>query len=82
MSNTNISNNIMNKTGLYNESLLPGRCPVVRTRGTGHHRATVRKKWSTQDICVMKCYYQSQPDVRGYRQRLHAFWKEKGFFQV
>ena len=30
----------------------------------------------------MKCYYQSQLDLRGYRQRLHAFWKEKGFFQV
>ena len=25
----------------------------------------------------MTCYYQSQPGVRGYRQRLHAFWKEK-----
>ena len=42
-----------------------------------------QKKWSTQDnICVMTCYYQSQPGVRGYRQRLHAFWKEKGLFQV
>ena len=30
----------------------------------------------------MACYYQSQSDVRGYRQRLHAFWKEKGLFQV
>ena len=32
--------------------------------------------------CVMTCYYQSQPGVRGYRQRLHAFWKEKGLFQA
>ena len=30
----------------------------------------------------MACYYQSQPGVRGYRQRLHAFWKEKGLLQV
>ena len=56
---------------------------MVRTRGPGCHQATVRKKWSTKDnICVMTCYYQSQPGVRGYRQRLHAFWKEKGLFQV
>ena len=56
---------------------------MVRTRGAGHHQATVQKKWSTQDnICVMTCYYQRQPGVRGYRQRLHAFWKEKGLFQV
>ena len=30
----------------------------------------------------MTCYYQSQLGVRGYRQRLHAFWKEKVLFQV
>ena len=30
----------------------------------------------------MTCYYQSQPGVRGCRQRLHAFWKERGLFQV
>ena len=30
----------------------------------------------------MPCYYQSQPVVRGYRQKLHAFWKEKRLFQV
>ena len=73
----------MNEAGVYNESLSPGRCPMVRTRAPGRHQATVQKKWSTQDnICVMTCYYQSQPGVRGYRQRLNAFWKEKGLFQV
>ena len=30
----------------------------------------------------MAHYYQSQPGVRRYRQRLHAFWKEKGLFQA
>ena len=49
----------------------------------GRHQVAIRKKWSTQDnICVMTCCYQIQPGVRGYRQRLHAFWKEKGLFQV
>ena len=83
MSNTNVSNNDVNEAGVYNEGLSPGRCPVDRTRGPGRHQATVRKKWLTQDnICVMTCYYQIQPGVRGYRQRLHVFWKEKGLFQV
>ena len=70
MSNTNVSNNGVNEAGVYNESLSPGRCHVVRTHGPDRHQATVRKKWLIQDnICVMACYYQSQPDVRRYRQR-------------
>ena len=83
ISNTNVSNDGVNEAGVYNKGLSPDRCPVVRTRGHGRHQATVRKKWLTQDnICVMTCYYQSQPGVREDRQRLHAFWKEKGLFQV
>ena len=49
MSNTNVSNNGMNEAGVYNQGLLPGRCPVVRTHGPSRHQATVQKKWSTQD---------------------------------
>ena len=76
---TNVSNNGVNETGVYNESL----SQVVRRCGSSPHQASVRKKWSAQyNICVMTCYYQSQPGVRGYRHRLHAFWKEKGLFQV
>ena len=30
----------------------------------------------------MTCYYESQPGVRGYRERLHAFWKVKRLFQI
>ena len=80
---TNVSNNGVNEAGVYDESLWPGRCPVVRMRWSGSHQATVRKTWSTQDnICVMTCYYQSQPGVRGYRQISHVFWKENKLFQV
>ena len=83
MSNKNVSNKGMNKAEVYNEGLSPSRCSVVRMRGTGLHQATFQKKWSTQDsICVMTCYYQNQPVVRGYRQRLHGFWKEKRLFQL
>ena len=56
---------------------------MVRTRRPSRHKATVQKKWSIQDnICVMTSYYQSQPVVSGYRQRLYVFWKEKGLFQA
>ena len=69
MSNTNVSNNGVNNAGVYIEGLSPGRCPVVRMCRPGRHQATVRRKWLTQDnICLMTCYYQSQPGVRGYRQ--------------
>ena len=61
----------------------PAGVPWFLTCGPDRHQAPARKKWSTQDnICVMTCYYQNRPGVRGYRQRLHAFWEEKGFFQV
>ena len=83
MSIANVSNNGVNEAGVYNESLSDSRCPMVRTRWLGRHQATVRKKWSTQDnIFVMTCYYQNQPGLRGYRQGLLAFWKEKGLFEV
>ena len=68
---------------MYIEGLTPGRCPVVRMRRPGRHQPTVQEKLSTQNnICVMTCYYQSQPGVKGYRQRSHTLWKEKGLFQV
>ena len=35
MSNTNVSNNSVNETGVYTEGLSPGSCPVVKTRGPG-----------------------------------------------
>ena len=44
MSNTNVSNNGVNETGVYNESLSPSRCHMVRTHGPDRHQATARKK--------------------------------------
>ena len=83
MSNTNVCSNSMSEAGVYKEGLLPSKCPVAMTGGPGRHQATVWKKWSTQDnTCEMTCYHQSQLGMRGYRQRFHAFWKQKGLFQV
>ena len=80
---TNVSNNSVNEAVVYNKGISPLKCPVVWTYGPGSHQDTFQKKWSTQgNICVMTCYYQSQPAVRGYRQRLHAFWKEKELLEA
>ena len=80
---TNVSNNSVNEAVVYNKGISPLKCPVVWTCGSGSHQDTFQKKWSTQgNICVMTCYYQSQPAVRGYRQRLHAFWKEKELLEA
>ena len=83
MSTANVSNDGVNEAGVFNEGFSPVSCLVVCMRRHCRDQATVQKKWSTQsNICVMTWYYQSQPCVTGYRQRLHAFWKEKWSFQV
>ena len=39
---------------------------------------STRRKWTQEDNrCVMACYYQSQPEIRGYRKRMHAIWREQ-----
>ena len=30
----------------------------------------------------MECCYSSNPEVVGYRERMHMIWKEKGIFDV
>ena len=42
-------------------------------------------KWSKElNVAVMECYFLSKPTgcngrpVRGYRRRMHNFWKERG----
>ena len=44
MSNTNVSNNGVNEAGVYNESLSPGRCHMVRMHGLDRHQVVARKK--------------------------------------
>ena len=73
--------NSVNDTGTSRESLSPGSCPMDRTCGPGCHQATVRRRWLTQDnICLVKCYYESQPELRGYGKRLLTIWEEKKSF--
>ena len=71
------------------EAASPGRCPTGRQGGPGRHPATARMKWNRDmNIAVMECYYLSKPvdesgrPVRGYRQRMHAVWKERGLPKI
>ena len=44
-------------------------------RRAERQRTTWTKKMNK---IVMKCYYKSNPNVRGYRKRMHKIWKEEG----
>ena len=78
-----------NGTGETGKAASPSRCPTVGQGGPGRHPATARIKWSRDmNIAVMECYYLSKPvdesgrPVIGYRQRMHAVWKERGLPKI
>ena len=71
-----------NQATVVFESLQP-ESTVVTVTLHGVPSTLKATKWSKQNKTrVMTCYYQNHLGVRGYRLRLHAFWKEKEFFQV
>ena len=71
MSSTENYNNDFNGTGSSNgEGVALGMCSTVEKRGPGRQQGTARRKWTTQEnVCIMKCYYLSDPDKRGDRKR-------------
>ena len=85
------SMNGVNGSGTWGtgEAASPDRCPTVGQGGPGRHPATSIVKWSRDmNIAVMECYYLPKPvdesgrPVRGYRQRMHAVWKERGLQKI
>ena len=84
MSSTENENNGVNGTGSSNgEGVSLGRSSTVEQRGPGRQQATARRKWTTQDnVCVMKCYYMSDPDKRGYRKQMYSIWRTEGSFEA
>ena len=85
MSASNYEGNGVNEIGTLCEDLSPGRCPTVRHGGPGRYQASAKMKWSKElNVAVMECYFLSKPTdangrpVRGYRRRMHSFWKERG----
>ena len=72
--------------GTLCEELSPIRCPTVRQGSPSRYQAPGKMKWSKElnVVAVMECYFLSKPTVangrpvRGYRRRMHNFWKERG----
>ena len=82
MSNTNCSNNGVNETEVSSNSVSPGRCTMEPQRGPGRH-ATARKKWSKEvNKIVMRSFFKSEPNKRGYRKKMLEIWKDIGVFEV
>ena len=86
---TNRNNDVNGAGSISAESATSGRCPMGEQRGPGRHPATARTGWSKEmNIAVMECYYLSNPvddngkPVRGYRRRMHSFWKERQSFNI
>ena len=88
MSNQSISINGVNEARTNSgEGLSLGGCPTEQQGGLGRHRTSAkggrRRKWSQEvNRIVMECYYSNNPEVVGYRERMHMIWKEKGMFDV
>ena len=54
----------------------PGKDNTQSVRG-------IRKKWTQEgNRMVMECYYRSKPKINGYRQQMHAIWRDKGLFNI
>lgn len=72
-------------TGTLCEGAKHGRCPIAQQGRPGRHHATAgrRATWSRQDnSLVMKCYFLSEPERRGYRKRMHQIWLEYADFEA
>ena len=88
MSNQSFSMNDVKKAGTNSgEDISPGRCPTEQQSGPGRHRTTAKGGWrrkQSQEVngIVMECYYRSNPEAVGYRDRVHMIWKEKKMFDV
>ena len=70
------------------EGLLPGRCPTEQQGGPSRHgtrryQGGRRRKWSQKvNRILMECYYNSNPEVEGYIERMYMIWKEKRMFDI
>ena len=83
ISNTNCSNNGVNANEASSNSVSSGRCTIEPQYGPGRHQATARIKWSKEiNKIMMRCFYKSEPNKRGYRKRILEIWKDIGVFEV
>ena len=64
-----------------------GRCPVDEQRRPGRYSATANRRrerinWRPFNKVVMECYYESEPDRRGFMKRMKRNWYDRGLFEV
>ena len=90
MSNINSQDNDVNGAGTSCEGPTSGRCSLAQQQRPGRHQTTATKrKWTKElNVVVMECYFLSNPvdedgkPIRGYRQRMHRAWNERGMFEI
>ena len=83
MSNTELNTNDDNDTGALSESVTSGRCPMDQQCRPGRHPVTAEQRqkrvgWSKEDNrWLFECYIRSEPERRGYRNRMLDLWKAR-----
>ena len=83
MSNIELKTNEVNDTGALSEGVTSSRCPMDQQRRPGRHPATAEQRqkrvgWSKEDNRrLFECYIRSEPERRGYRNRMLDVWKAR-----
>ena len=82
--NNETQTNGVNERVTQCNQLTPGNGAVRDQAGQGRQPVTgTRRKYSREDNrAVMKCYFRSRPEARGYRKRMFNIWKETGGFDT
>ena len=88
MNQENISTNSVNGAGTsIGEGPSFGRCPVDEQRRPGRYSASANRRgerinWRPFNNFVMECYYESEPERRGFMKRMKRKGDDKGLFQL
>ena len=64
---------------------IPSPEAIQATSGKGNKQLVrrIQKKWTQEENwIVMECYYRSKPKINGYRQPMHAIWRDKCMFNI
>ena len=88
MNQENISDNNLNGAGTrVGEGPSFGRCPVDEQRRPGRYPATANRRgerisWRPFNKVVMECYYEGEPEKRGFMRKMRRIWMDRALFEV
>ena len=85
MSSNEMETNDVNGFRLVEQEPSSGRCSLQGNIGRHHANPVISKKrkWTSQENkIVMKCYFLSEPKIRGYRKHRLSLWLQKCMFWV